>query len=188
MRTQNIAMFAWTAVAAAAALWTGVFMYAAWISAERDAGMSQAADAQSVSEREIANIRLHALVRDTENLRTQLEGLARADVIGIANTIDSIGKIAGVTLKIGAATPESTVQKRGTVNTSVLHAVGFVIEADGTFPSLMHAAALLESLPTLSSVQGMEFEHTPLSGSSASAKSAPWHLTARIRVLTAVDI
>jgi len=184
---RNIALFAWATVAAAAALWIAVFMYAAWISAQRDAGASQAADAQSISEREMANIRLHALARDTENLRTQLEGISRVDVIGIADTIDSIGKIAGVTLKIGAATPESNAQRRDTESTP-LHAVGFVVEADGTFPSLMHTTALLETLPSLSSVQSLEFEHVPVSGGSASAKAALWHLTAHIRVLTAVNI
>ncbi|MDO8521701.1 MAG: hypothetical protein Q7S08_00225 [bacterium] len=184
----NTAVFAWTAAVAAVAAWVAVFMYASWISAELDARVSQTADVQSVSERAIAAIRLHALARDTQIERAQLDNLTHSDVIGVANTIDSIGKIAGVALKIGGATPESSGQKKGANGTPALHAISFVVEASGTFSSLMHAAALLETLPSLSSVQSMEFEHVALSGDSKSSKSSSWRLTARIRMLTTADI
>lgn len=188
MRTKNIGTLAWAAVAAALAAWAVVFIYAAWISTQQSVRSSQTADVQSVSDREIAAVRLHALARDTQEQRTQLDTLARTDVIGVANMIDSIGRIAGVTLQIGGATPESAGQKAGAGTVSALHAVSFVVEADGSFSSLMHAAALLETLPSLSSIQSLEFEHAPLSADSGSARSAPWHLTARIRTVTTADI
>lgn len=185
---RNTGTLALLSVIAALVAWVAVFMYAAWISAQLDANRSQAKDVQSSSEREIALIRLHALARDTENLRAQLEGLTRSDVIGVADTIDSVGRIAGVKLKIGGAIPESVGQKKGTNNPTVLHAVNFAVEADGTFASLMHAAELLETLPSPSSVQSLEFNHAPLSADDGSVKSTAWHLTARVRVLTTSDI
>lgn len=165
-------------------------MYDSWISAQQNKRLSQTADVQSISERGIAAIRLHSLARDTQNQRVQLDNLTRSDVIGVANMIDGIGKIAGVQLKIEGATPEPAVKKKGSNKTAeapALSAVSFVVEADGTFASVMHAAALLESLPVLSSVQNLEFARSLISSDSKSAKSS-WHLTARIRVLIASDI
>lgn len=176
------------AVAAAVTAWTGVFMYDSWISAQQNTRLSHTADVQSASERDIAAFRLHALARDTENQRVQLENLTRSDVVSVANMIDGIGKIAGVQLKIGGANPESLPKKKGSNDTLALNAVGFVVEADGTFASVMHAAALLESLPVLSSIQNLEFERPLLSSDSKSAKPSTWHLTARIRVLVAPDV
>jgi len=188
MRTNNIGTLALVAVAAAVAAWIAVFMYASWISAQQDALASQVTNVQSVADREIAATRLHALARDTQNQRTQLDGLTHTDVIGIANTIDSIGQIAGVKLNIGGATPGPAAQKASAGSVSTLHAVSFVVEADGTFSSLMHAASLLETLPVLSSVESLEFAHALLSTGAGSANSSAWHLTARIRMLTTADI
>ena len=187
MRMRNIGVLAWIAVAAALVLWTAVVMYDSWISAQLEARSSQTTDVQTTSERDIAAVRLHALARDTENQRAQLDSLTHADVISVADTIEGIGKISGVQLKIGAATPESTAQKKSEGKTAALNVVGFVIEADGTFAAVMQAAALLESLPILSSIQNLEFERVMAFSDSKSAKST-WHLTARIRVVTAADI
>ena len=189
MKMRNIGILALAASAAAIAAWAAVFMYAAWISAQLDALKSQTADVQSVSERDIVSIKVHALARDTKNLREQLDGLTHSDVIGIADTLDSIGKIAGVTLRIGSAAQEPAEKKKGAADSApALHAVSFVVDAVGTFSSLMHAAALLENLPLLSSVQSMEFENLSSLNDSGSAKSTAWHLTARIRAVTAADI
>jgi hypothetical protein len=184
----NVGIFAWVTALAAAVAWIGVFMYAAWITEKLDARSSQTANAQSISEREIADVRIHTLARDTLNQRTQLEGLAHFDVISVADTIEGIGKIAGVKLTIGSATSESTKPKKGATGGAQLHAVSFVVEASGTFSALMYAAALLETLPVPSSVESLEFEHVPLSAVSESAASSGWRLIARIRVVTASDI
>ena len=186
MRTGTVT--ASVAVLAALAAWAGVFAYAAWLSEQVDAQRSRYTDAQTVAEREIAAVRLHALARDTQNLRTQLETIARPDIVGIANTIDSLGKIAGVTVRIGEAMPEVAPGKRTASTTPILHGVGFVVEANGTFQSVMHAAALLAALPALSSLQSLDLEHVPSSAGGRSGTSAQWHLTARIRMLTTADI
>jgi len=188
MKTQNIAIYAWVAITVAIAAWVGVFIYAGWISRQLDTHQSQATDMQSISEREMEAIRLHALVRDTKNLRAQLDGLTRTDVIGVANIIESIGKIVGAKVKIGAATPEAIEQKGSSNNTSGLRAVSFVVESEGTFASLMNTAALLETLPMISSIQGMEIERAPLSSGPNSTKQVMWRLVAHIRVLTSADI
>lgn len=184
---RNIGILAVAASVAAVAGWTGVFMYASWISAQLDTLKSQAADLQSVSARDIASIKTHALARDTKDFRDQLDGITHSDVIGIADTLESVGRIAGVTLNIGSAAQELE-KKKSTDSTAALHAVSFVVEAAGTFSSVMHAAALLENLPLVSSVQDMEFENVAALSGSGSAKSTAWHVTARIRVVTTADI
>lgn len=187
MRTGTVT--ALVAVLAAFSAWAAVFMYAAWLSAQLDAQRSQYTDAQTVSEREAATARLHSLARDTQNLRMQLDIIARPDIVGIADTIDSLGKIAGVTVRIGEAIPEAAPGKRTASSTPpVLHGVGFVVEANGNFQSLMHAAALLAALPSLSSLQSLDLEHVPSSAAGRSGASGTWHLTARIRMLTTADI
>jgi hypothetical protein len=187
MSTRNTGILAWAAVTAAVAAWIGVFMYDSWISAQLEARSSQTTDVQSVSEKEVAAVRLHVLARDTANQRTQLDSLTNTDIISVADIIEGIGKIAVVQLKIGAATPETTVQKKGAANTPASSIVGFVVEASGAFASVMHAAALLESLPVPSSVQNLEFENI-MSSSDAKSSKSTWHLTARVRVLIASGI
>ncbi|MDO8552537.1 MAG: hypothetical protein Q7S01_03325 [bacterium] len=188
MNRRNIQIFSWMAAVAAVAAWAGVVMYASWISGQLDARQSLATDVESISAREMAAARLHALARETNALRLQLDNLANPDVISVANVIDSIGKISGSKLKIGGVIQEYAAQNASASDAPALHAVGFAVEAEGTFASLIHAAKLLETLPAPSSVQGLEFERAPLTTDSGSAKPAVWRLTAHIRVFTNADI
>jgi hypothetical protein len=61
-----------------------------------------------------------------------------------------------------------------------LQAVAFVVQAQGSFSSLMKLVALFEHLPLVSSVGEIDLERT----AAANQKAGLWHLTARIRVLT----
>ncbi|GEM_PF-1076062 len=180
MKTRGITLGAWIAIAAAAAAWAAVAAFAWTIQAEMSTRSSQAADARNTATLEDATIRLHALARDTKDLRDQLDSLAQTDVLTVVNTIESVGQVTGVAVKIGDVVPTAAAPATDP-NAPTLYEATFVVETDGSFQALMRTAALFEHLPLLSSVDNLELERV---SSDPQGKSGTWHGTARIRVLS----
>ncbi len=185
MKMRKITFVAWGAVAIALAAWVAVAMFAWTIFTQESERSSRATDAEAVTARETASLRLRALARDTKSAREQLDALTKTDVLRIADMIEEVGKSAGVNVKINGAEPE-TVQPP--TKAQSLYAINFLVETEGAFPALMYAAALFENLPVFSSVQSLEFERAQNSDSSAKNKKALWRLNARIKVMTTADI
>ena len=187
MKTPRITLFAWIAVAAALIAWGVGWMFLSSIRVELDARGAQLAGAQDVTARENASMRLHALARNTKDLRAQLDGLAQIDVLGIANMVESVGKIAGVKIKIGGALSGTMNEPQNAGSVPALNSLRFVVTTEGSFSALMHTAALLESLPMLSSIEQLDLERTPSTGALES-RSLIWRMTTNIRVLSAANI
>lgn len=142
----------------------------------------QANEREEQAQSESSAARASALARDTKDIRESLDALANVDVLSAADSIESVGRAVGVTLKIDAALAGNGSNKSAA---SGLRAVNFVVEAEGPFPALMHAARLLESLPLLSSVKTLEFEQVQDSGSGAArSKANLWRMNAVLEVLT----
>lgn len=185
MKIRKLALIAIAATVAALIAW-GLAVSFAWTvitdESERSLRMS---DAEAATARESAALRLHALARDTKSAREKLDALTNAEVLQIADLIEGVGKSAGVKIKINGADPESSQQ---TSKAQTIHAINFQVETEGAFASLMHAAALFENLPVLSSVQNLEFERVQNSEGSSKGKKALWRLNAKIKVMTTADI
>ncbi|MDO8481856.1 MAG: hypothetical protein Q7S75_02120 [bacterium] len=190
MKIRPITLIAFVAVAAALVAWGALAVFAWNIMSEESKIRSHATYTEAVTARENVSMGLNALARDTKSGRDQLDSLTRKEVLEIANIIEGVGKSTGVTVKIGGATSEPVTQKSGksiTVNTT-MHAVNFIVDAEGTFSSVMHTALLFENLPAISSIQSLQLVRVQNSGDSAKAKTKLWRLSARIQVITTANI
>lgn len=153
--------------------WAGVGYFAWTISADEARRITDIQTAQQSALRHDVAIRLHALVQDTAADRAQLETLLTTDIVSAVELIEGAGKAAGINAQLGNAAPESAPT---TPNLSV-DAVGFVVAGEGTFPKLMHALWLFETLPLPSSIRRFDLEHLPDAGTS-------WTMNTSIRLLT----
>lgn len=185
MKTSKISLIAWGAVAAAVIAWVLAAMFVWSVFSQENARSASAFNAEQVTAQETASLRLHALARDTKSAREELDALTNAEVLGIADLIEGVGKSAGVKIKINGADPESSQQ---TSKSQTLHAINFQVETEGTFAPLMHAVILFENMPALSSIQSLELERVQNFDGSDKNKKALWRLNAKIKVMTTADI
>jgi hypothetical protein len=141
---------------------------------DREANMLLA-DTQAAQNENAA--RISALAADTQQGRGELDALLQTDVVGMANTIDAAGHAAGATTQVVAAS-SGTLSAKTPAN---VNAVEFVVQANGTFGQVYHAAELFEALPIPSSVEELDFQHQQ-------STTGSWQLTARIRALTEATV
>lgn len=128
------------------------------------------------------NQRVEALAEVTADQRTQLTTLATADVVSVIDVIDAAGKSAGIEAKVSDASVAGT-QQLGK-NGDTIRAVVFSVQGDGSMTEVMHALELYERLPLLSSVDQVEI----VKNGGNDPKTPPWHITARIKVLTLIQV
>lgn len=167
---------AWITLALGIGAWGGAIFLAERIAYESEARVFAAESQEQSSVKQMSAIRTRALAEETRKEREALERQLGVNVIGLANIIENAGRSVGVAVRISDALPESGA------NAAALKGVGFVIEAYGSFNSLMHVAAVFETLPVPASVEQLEFEH--ISGSGGATGS--WRLSARLRILSTV--
>lgn len=166
----------WLLLAAATLSWCGVVYFALGIRDARSALETQIQlDQQSFVERNSA-VRTHAIVADTTEERDRLDAFVAPEVSTIAAALRAVGKTGGVTISLGSATPENVP---GASDQSSIQAVGFSLQADGTFSALMRTIQLIESLPLASHIDRFDLQRGP------DATSARWHMNVYIRILTA---
>ena len=144
-------------------------------SAERAQSASNA-DTRAV--RQETALRTQALAKDTESERSQLASIAQQDPLSLVDTIESVGTAVGVTIQLSNAQPDSDPSD---LLAQGVRPVEFIVDSEGSFPALMHASELLESLPMPSFVSQMQIirlQNTP------QETSARWHMTTYLHVLT----
>jgi hypothetical protein len=120
-------------------------------------------------------VEVTALTSDTSAQRSALDQNVSADVVGIANKIQSAGKAAGTQTIIGSASAASVPNP-----TSGASLLDFDVQSTGSFAQVWRAAQLFETLPLPSTVQELDFEESP----SSEGQGNTWQLTAHIEVLT----
>ncbi len=123
------------------------------------------------------SLNLRSLARQTEGGRASLEAIASADVVDILDTVEALSRDVGIAIEVRQAL-SGAVDEASSVRTAT-----FVVETKGSFSQVVHAAALLESLPLPSSLEELYFELTP----AASGKST-WYMVARMNFYTTTDI
>ena len=131
---------------------------------------------RKIVERDDPALRLHALARETKDARTRLEQLSDSNLVEILDTIEGLSREVGVPVEIGQALSASSDPTSPITNAS------FVIEATGTFAQVIHAAALLESLPLPSSLEELHLELLP-----AARGRSSWHMVVRLQFFTTAD-
>ena len=187
MKIQSITLLAFSAAAVAFIAWGSFGMFAWNIWNEKASISSSTSDAETVTERQSASLRLHSLARETKSARDRLNSLTGSEVLGIANIIEGVGKSTGVPVTISGAT-QSSPSPKSKAPASILHPIVFVVEAEGSFASLMHTTQLLENLPILSSLQSLELNYVQTYSDSVKTKKQAWRLSARIQVMTTSNV
>ncbi|OGG58575.1 hypothetical protein A2765_02520 [Candidatus Kaiserbacteria bacterium RIFCSPHIGHO2_01_FULL_56_24] len=147
---------AWGAFVAAIALWCGFGLLVWTLYGERaDFTRTQAAMEQDALRGESA-ARLHASVQDTATERASLESLLDMSILSAVEIIEKTGRQAGATdVSIGNASPLT-----GAATTKDLTPFSIVLNASGSFSSLMRAASLFETLTIPSTLEQFEMEKT----------------------------
>lgn len=176
MQTRNT-YIAWTLVALAVCAWIGVILFARTIAAQEAEQAQAIISAQQSSTVQSASVRLHAIAQDTAGERTQLDQLLAVDVVSAANLLKGLGKATGVTVRLSGALPE--VAPASTPNGPQIQAVGFAVQADGSFAALMRTLQIIEHLPLASSVERFDIQRA-----QDSKGPVLWHMNVYIRVLT----
>jgi hypothetical protein len=151
--------------------WTGFGGLVFQVESER----TDYAEALSRSEEEATRgesaARLRASVESTEAERAALESILNISILRAVEVIEQAGRAAGASdVRIGEATPVSGASEK-------LAAVSVVVNASGSFTTIMRAIALFETLPIPATLEQFELEKID--------QTNTWKLTARLRVLLA---
>ncbi len=180
--SNQVKITSWVLLALALASWASVG-YAAHLISETATQRSNDTRLALTKANQVAlNQRVEALAENTKEKRKQLETIAGADVVSVIDIIDAAGKSAGIEAKVSDAAVASSLQLGKTTDT--LRGLVFNVQGSGTFAEVMHAAALYEKLPLLSSIDQIDIEKQP----SPDPKLPPWHINARIRVQTLISV
>lgn len=167
----------WIVLGSAICAWVAVG-FSAW--SIENAATARVEGTTEVQQEEIERIsvaRLHAVARETVEERAALKTVADIDIISIVEAIEAVGDVARVPIEIGQALAD-TESSGGTVRS-----VNVVVEGEGVFANLFHAASLLYTLPIASEVTEMRFERIP-----ADSGKGEWRLIVHMRVFTTVEI
>lgn len=179
---ERIKLISWALLVLAIIVWGGVLYSANMITSTAQTRSNDTQLALTKANQSVMNQKVSALAQVTEEKRKELTTLAGADVVSIIDTIDAAGKSAGIEAKVSDASVAGSQQlgKGG----DTLRAVVFSVQGDGTFTQVMHAAQLYERLPLLASLDQMDI----VRNQSSDSKSPAWHITARIKVLTLIQV
>ena len=156
--------------------WCALGYFALSIGGVADTRLAEIDAAQQLLTQQNASIRMHAIAQETAADRTKLERLLAPDIVSIVGTLRGVGKAAGVSVHLGAAVPGAVFAP--TQDGLSVQTVGFALEAEGPFSSLMRTLELVEALPLASSIERLDIQRSP--GSTG----APWHMDIFLRVLT----
>lgn len=173
------------ALVAAALVWTCVFLAAGYRERSVEAYAQAASEQASKATRDAARVRIRALAADTIQDRARLAAFVGADIITAVRQIESVGPLAKVDLSVSSAFPEQVALPPG-ASAHPLRAVGFSVEATGSFAGVLKAAELLEQLPFPIGVEQYDIGLVP--SDTEGKTGARWRLTERLRLLTDSDI
>lgn len=135
--------------------------------------------AQKAERESAVAAQLRTAVAQSEQERSQLEMLSRADVVSVASAIEAAGKSVGATARVVDvdAIPDKDPQL---AEITGVHAIGYAVDARGSFQQLMSLLQLLEVLPAPSTIE----QFTLSKDTEAGARAGAWRLVLRLRLLT----
>lgn len=185
---QNLSLIAWISIIIALAAWASVVVFSLSIQNAAAGATARAGDLQTASDKQALALKMHTLARDTSHARTTLRNILNRDPLAIADILSQAGTDAGVALRVSdaksqgvATSPGSPRPSAAAANLPQTQAIGFTVEADGSFGDLVRAAAFLESLPVPSRIDELDLQREH---NSEGAPSASWHMRVNVRILT----
>jgi hypothetical protein len=176
---RTLSLVAWGFLALSLCLWGGVWYFGTYIEDMENAKIAAVTDTASALSKGAAMTRLRALASDTASERARLSQIFSADIVSVANTIEDVGHVANVQIKLGSAVAEdASSQNTGGPGSRI---VRFTVDGSGKFTSLMRAALLFEALPFPSSVERLDLVHEQATDKSP----GQWQMHVSIKVFTA---
>ena len=165
-----VAVFAWAGVG-----------YLAWtvMTLSKDVHVDTLPESDSSR---ITASRVHAFLQNSSESRATLKNIASVDLLAAINMIELSGKPAGIKFRVSDASVSPL-----TKNKSAVKVIGFVIEADGSYGSLLEALEMMEALPYPAVIDQFDLGRTPISD-AASVSKEQWHISMRMRLLTTAAI
>ena len=178
--TPHIHALALLFLALAALLW-GAVAYGAYETRRlATARASSALSAEARLDRDAHQRRLAALAEDTVSERDALDARTSLDVVAILTVLEKAGRDVGTDVQVNDAQAEGIVENLPTGDS--LRALGFIVEALGSYASLMRLVSIYEHLPLISEVRHVEIERLN------SESVGPWRATIRVRVYTTAPV
>lgn len=162
---------AWVVLLLGLAAWMG-FVGMLWLlNGERSAYAAALSERGDRKVRGDVQSKLRVVVRDTAQERAALESAVRIPIVTAVEIIEAAGKMAGVrSLSILEASPQAA-------STKDISTVSVLVQAEGTFPSLVRAVALFETLPLATTVERIQFERF----------KDMWRISVQLRVLLGTE-
>ena len=177
--SRRTTFFAWIVFLSAVCAWAGVGCFAYYISSLESAHTASIQSSQK-SAAEAAQVSyLHKVVSSTADERAQLDSITMVDPSALANMVNTAGTSTGVDLKISNASAGNVSSVDGK---TAAQTFSFLVTSQGSFSSVMYAAALLESLPVPSSV--LQYTITHSSDTAGAAKGGGWQMNAQVQILS----
>ena len=180
--TNRLKLISWILLALAVCMWAGVAYSANMITSTALKRSNDTQLALTKANQASINQKVEALAEMTKDKRAELTAIAGADVVSIIDTIDAAGKSAGIEAKVSDAAVAGSQQLGKAGDT--LRGVVFNVQGDGSISQVMHAAELYERLPLLSSIDQIDITRNQ----TTDPKAPAWHIGARIRVLTLIQV
>ena len=184
MNSTPVTYLAWATFVILIFVTAGV-VYLGWaVSSEESAQAERHVALEQMLQQQTSTIRLHSVARETKGAREKLENIMRTDVVEILDTIEAVARDTKIPIEIGQAVSSPSADPA-----SLVHGATFVIQAEGSFSGVMHAAALLESLPIPSLISDLQFERLPpQSVGGGKGRRGSWRVVLRMRFLTTADV
>ena len=184
MKTRYIMLRSYIALAATFCVWGAVWYLASFIHNEQTAYLAHIQDVATQSDTTALGARLHVLAESNATRSQQLDAIVSPDAARIIDSIKSVGSLSGVPIKITSAVPDQLPKSQKDI-----HAIALVIEAVGSFESMMHVLALFEKIPLASMITLVDLSKNPQGTASSNARpSSSWHLSIKMQVLTTASV
>lgn len=174
MRTPSV-FAGWLILLCGVGSWIAVVVLAVGLTNGTTAYVARLQEAQHAMALNGSSARIHALAQDTALDRAQIDRSLTVDVVSTAVLLQHIGRTTGATVKLSDATQEPVL----TAGSAKLQPIGFLVQADGSFSSLMRTVQILSKLPLASSIERIRLNV----GKAEGKGSTPWHLELYLRVL-----
>lgn len=187
MHTNNLTSFAVITVILAILAWSGVALFAYELSHLQDAIVAEREDhIQQTGDRSYL-AQVQVLSSQTSLDRAVLERIINVDPVSLVNHIETLESQIGVSMQIANASPSPLPGKLPASAGEYTHAFTFDASAQGSFPSMMQALEILETLPAPSTVENFELQQTQ-AAQGGGKPAVLWTLRARVLVLTTSNV
>lgn len=179
---KTFSLVAYGSLALALCLWAFLFWGSLHLMASAEDRAQSATQLQADAAKHAYTARLAALAQDTSVQRATLESIVQPDVVTIVNGIEAAGKKANTDAQVTSALADGTATDLP--GGGKVQGVAFVVEAHGSFASILKLETMYENLPLASTIESVDLEKAVAQGATAPS----WHLTMRIRVFTSASI